>query len=190
VPDAWRRIAEQQKTILGWPAWSEVEPLPTGHRVVTLRGDLHTAAAETTEAVIQLGDQSGIGLEGVRLRLVAWAFRRLHEVTATLEVEGGRSFVTIARVDAWPADPHMNITARRHPALRHLPPTIDESHVHRFAENARLGRSAFGPEGNLPVAAPIPHDLRSFRDFLRTVSAEFRVDGLDEFDPPDWQVLI
>lgn len=50
------------------------------------RSDLHSVAAETTEVVIPLGDVNGVGLEGVRLRVNAWAYRRLHEVTATLEL--------------------------------------------------------------------------------------------------------
>jgi hypothetical protein len=114
----------------------------------------------------------------------------MHEVTATLEMEGGRSFVTIARLDAWPADPHINPVSRRKVGLSQLPAQIDGHHVHRFRDNARLGISAFAPHGNLPIAAPIPDDLKSFRDFLRSVSREFRIDGLDQIDPPDWQVMI
>jgi hypothetical protein len=44
-----------------------------------------------------LARRSGAGLEGVRLRLTAWPFRKEYDVTATLEAEGGRSFVTIGR---------------------------------------------------------------------------------------------
>jgi hypothetical protein len=190
VPESWRHIAEAPKSILGWPSWSKVVPLPTGSRVKTRAGELHTAAAETTEALFQLADATGVGLEGVRLRLTAWAFRRMSDVTATLEVPGGRAFVTIARVDAWPSSGHMNLTARKHPALRHLPTEIQGCHVHRFADNARFGKAAFAPDGNLPVADEIPDGLQSFRDFLRTVSAEFRVDGIEQFNAPDWQVMI
>jgi hypothetical protein len=190
VPEAWRHIAEVKKMFLAWPSWSNVPPLPTGPRVVTRQGELHTAAAERTEAILQLADASGVGLEGVRLRLSAWAFRRMSDVTATLEVPGNRSFVCIGRVDAWPSDGHMNLKARRHPALSHLPTEIQGCHVHRFADNARMGRAAFAPDGNLPVAVPIPNGLESFRDFMRTVGAEFVIAGLDQFDPPDWQVMI
>jgi hypothetical protein len=98
-------------------------------------------------------------------------------VTATLEVEGGRSFVTIARVDAWPPDPHVNALARRDPVLRRLPRIIEGHHAHRFADNARLGRRAFAPHANLPVAAPVRGKLRSFRDFARIVGEEFRIEG-------------
>jgi hypothetical protein len=131
-----------------------------------------------------LARRSGAGLEGVRLRLTAWPFRKEYDVTATLEVEGGRSFVTIGRVDAWPSDPHINSIARKHSALRHLPAQIDGHHVHRFGDNALLGRGAFAPMSNLPVAAPIEDRLQSFRDFLRIVGREFRIDGLSEFTPP------
>jgi hypothetical protein len=134
-----------------------------------------------------------MGLEGVRLRLTAWAFRRNIDVTATLEVVGGRSFVTIARVDAWPSDPHMNVRARKVSGLKHLPPQVDGCHVHRFADNAKMGGEAFGagPHGNLPVAAGIPNGLGSFRDFLRTVGVEFNIAGLDDVQPPEsWMVII
>ena len=32
--------------------------------------------------------------------------------------------------------------------------------------------------------------LESFRDFLRILSDEFKIDGLDQLDPPDWTVMI
>jgi hypothetical protein len=96
----WRLIAEQNKTFLGWPVWSE--PTPVKPKTPT-RAELQTSAAETVHALVQLADAGGVGIEGVRLRLSAWAYRRLYEVTATLEVVGGRSHVTIARVDGWPA---------------------------------------------------------------------------------------
>jgi hypothetical protein len=146
-----------------------------------------SVAGETTEVVIPLGDKDGVGLEGVQLRLNAWAYRRMHEVTATLEVTGRRSFVTIARVDAWPADPHMNTLARKIPGLRNVPAVVDGSHVHPFRENARLGGKAFQPPFNLPVAIPVSEPLTSFRGFLRTVAKEFVIVGLEDFDPPPWQ---
>jgi hypothetical protein len=116
--------------------------------------------------------------------------RKEYDVTATLEVEGGRNFITIARVDCWPADPHINTLVRRYPALRHLSNKIEGHHIHRFVDNARLGRRAFAPTANLPVAAPIEDKVESFRDFARIVEAEFRVEGLSSFTPPDWQALI
>jgi len=111
-------------------------------------------------------------------------------VTATLEVAGNRSFVTIARVDGWPVDPHINPVMRQHPTLRRLPAQIDGDHVHRFTDNARLGVEAFAPYAKLPVAAPLPNDLGSFRDFLRTVAAEFNIDGADKLQAPDWRVML
>jgi len=111
----------------------------------------------------------------------------MHEVTATLEVGGGRAAVAIARVDAWPADPHMNTVARKIAKIRALPAQIDGSHVHRFRDNARIGVRAFKPPFNLPAAAPIVEPLTSFRGFLRIVGQEFVIIGLEEFDPPPWQ---
>src|SRR5262249_55075209 len=155
----WRHIADVRKTMLQWPTWSEVDP-PSPARGASRRGDIHTTAAESIYAVVPLGETGGPGLEGVRLRLTAWPFQREYDVTATLEAPGGRAFVNIARLDAWPPDPHINTRARRHPVLRHLPREIDTHHVHRFLDNARLGRKAFAPEGNLPIAAPIDGQLR------------------------------
>ena len=190
IPDEWAQITGQQKTLMAWPEWPEVPVLATGKRVSTQRDQLRTAAAETIEIVVPLGDARGIGLEGVRLRILAWAFRQLREVTATLEVVGNRSFVTIARVDGWPVDPHINPVRRNHPTLKRLPAQIVGHHVHRFADNARLGLAAFTPNANLPIAAPTPDDLESFRDFLRTVAAEFHIDGAERLKPPDWRVML
>jgi hypothetical protein len=194
IPETWRHIVERKKTLISWPPWSEVQALPTGSKVHTHRDDLHTVSAEITEALFQLADEDGTGLEGVRLRLKAWAYRRHRDVTATLEVVGGRSFVTISRVDAWPSDPHHNsYKALSKSGLKAFEPIIDGCHVHRFADNVKYGREAFGagPEGNLPVAEAFPHNLQSLRDFLRSVGAEFRIEGLDEFPgPPSWQVIL
>jgi hypothetical protein len=190
VPPEWQRIAEMSKTMLSWPTWPEIDPLPTGTRVVTRRNALRTAAGESISVVIPLAESGGAGLEAVRLRLTAWPLRREFDVTATLELEGGRSFVTISRIDGWPPDPHINTVARRHPALRHLPNKIEGHHVHRFADNARLGRAAFAPIANLPAAAPIERELRSFRDFARIVEDEVRIEDFHKFSPPEWQRLI
>jgi hypothetical protein len=191
IPTAWQHVAEMPKEMLAWPSWPDLDPPPTGRRVVTRRDQLHTAAGETVSVVIPLAQSGGAGLEAVRLRLTAWPFRKEYDVTATLEVEGGRSFVTIARIDGWPPDPHINVLARRHPALRHLPAIVEGHHIHRFVDNARLGLGSFAPLGNLPIAAPLLDDsLQSFRDFARIVEREFRIDGLAKFTPPDWQRLI
>jgi hypothetical protein len=181
----WVEISRMRKTLMSWPAWSEPEP-PAPATTARPRSELLSVAAETTEVVIPLGDAAGVGLQGTQLRLNAWAYRRMHEVTATLEVAGGRSFVTIARIDAWPADPHMNTLARTVPKLRSVPRVIDGSHLHSFGDNARLGGKAFRPPFNLPIAVPLP-ELTSFRAFLRTVAKEFVIIGLEDFDPPAWQ---
>jgi len=194
IPSVWRQIVHRKKTALGWAEWSDVAAIPTGRKVRHRRDDVRTVSAEITEAVFPLADESGTGLEGVRLRLKAWAYRRNRDVTGTLEVVGGRNFVTISRIDAWPSDPHRNsFKALRKAALRGFPEEIPGCHVHRFDDNVKYGAEAFGagPEGNLPVATAFPIDLESFRDFLRSVGAEFNIDGLDEFpSPPSWQGLV
>ena len=182
----WVEVARMPKTLMSWPAWSDPEP-PAPAKTLRPRDELLSVAAETTEVVIPLGTKEGFGIQGAQLRLNAWAYRRMHEATATLEIAGGRSFVTIARVDAWPADPHMNGLARKYPKLRTVPPIVDGSHVHRFRDNARIGSKAFLPLFNLPIAVPVAEPLTSFRGFLRTVAQEFVIVGLEDFDPPPWQ---
>jgi hypothetical protein len=172
--------------MLQWPTWSQVDP-PT--RGPSRRGDIHTTAAEDIRLVVPLGEAGGPGLEGVRLRLTAWPYKRCRDLTATLEAPGGRSFVAIARLDAWPPDPHLNTQRRRHPALRHLPAEIETHHVHRFEDNARLGLRAF--QENLPIAAPIEGTIESFRDFVRIVGEEFNVEDTDGIEPPEsWRDLL
>jgi hypothetical protein len=194
IPSVWREMVQRKKTVLGWPDWSEVATLPMGKNVHTPRDDVHTVSAEITEVLFQLADEGGTGIEGARLRLKAWAYRRHLDVTATLEVAGGRSFVTISRIDAWPSDPHQNsFKALRKPGLKAFPPEIMGCHVHRFEDNSKYGAEAFGagPEGNLPVAAAFPNNLQSFRDFLRSVGVEFNISGLDDFPSPlSWQGLV
>jgi hypothetical protein len=194
VPVAWRKILERKKTLVGWPEWPTATPLPTGKRIRTRRDDVRTASAEDTEVLLQFVDTHGIGIEGVRLRLKAWAFHRNRDVTATLEVAVGRSFVTISRVDGWPSSPHMNARAvLKTSGLKKLPQIVERCHVHRFSDNAKIGLQAFGkgPEGNLPAAVEIPNGLGSFRQFLRMVETELSIEGLGEFPPPPgWQGML
>ena len=147
IPSVWRQIVHRKKTALGWAEWSDVAAIPTGRKVRHRRDDVRTVSAEITEAVFPLADESGTGLEGVRLRLKAWAYRRNRDVTGTLEVIGGRNFVTISRIDAWPSDPHRNsFKALRKAALRGFPEEIPGCHVHRFDDNVKYGRKRLGPD--------------------------------------------
>jgi hypothetical protein len=155
VPASWRTIAEQRKTVgMVWSEWSDPPVLPS-RRVGDDKDDLRTVAGETIELLVPLADAAGVGLEGVNLRVTAWPFRKQYDVTATLEVPGGRNFVAIGRVDGWPPDPHMNVQARGHPGCRHLPLEISGHHVHRFHDNAKLGRDAFG-RGTYPLPRRLP----------------------------------
>jgi hypothetical protein len=194
IPSGWRHTLQRKKTLIGWPDWPPVEELQTGRRASTNRNDLHTVAGETTEVIFLLADENGTGLEGVRLRLSAWAYHRRRDVTATLEVVGARDFVTICRIDAWPSTPHQNsYKTLKKPGLKGIQSELPGCHVHRFDDNVKYGPEAFGPgpEGNLPVAVAFPNGLQSFRDFLRSVGTEFNVDGLEEFPGPrTWQGLI
>jgi len=180
-------MATAIKTPMLWPNWTDPEPPPPSMKPMA-KAELHSVFAETTEVVIPLGDANGVGLEGVQLRLNTWAYRRQHEATATLEVAGGRrSFVNIARVDAWPADRHLNGLARKIAGLRHVPGVVEGSHVHRFEDNLKVGGKAFLPLYNLPIAIPVAEPLTSFRGFLRTVAQQFNIRELDDFPAPPWQ---
>lgn len=191
VPQSWRHAAEVAKEIIGWPEWPSPPVLQSGAIIRPVWGELRTASAETIDLLVPLGEKNGPGLEGVRLRVCVYAFRRQFEVTATLEASGGRSFCAIARVDAWPADPHMNTRCRKNTALGHLPSIVAGDHVHRFSDNAHMGRKGFAPYDNLPAAIGTDEPVVSFRQFLRIVSLEFRVDGIEDIPPPDsWQVLL
>lgn len=192
VPDLWHEIAMIDKELMTWPSWSDVQrPLPpSANRPIEEHGKIRTTAGENTRVVFPLARVGGPGIEGARLRLTAKPFRRNEEVTATLEVSGGRNGVTIARIDAWPLDPHGNIN-REHRKMLGIPQLIPGSHVHRFEDNARIGVEAFSPQSNLPVARELDRDIQSFRQFLALVEAEFRITGLSAFPAPDgWEGLL
>jgi hypothetical protein len=194
VPSDWLLTMRRRKTVFGWPEWSKVAELRTGKKVQPPRDDVHTVSTEETFAIFQLADENGVHIEGLRLRLTAWAYKRHKDVTATLEVVGGRNFVTISRVDAWPSTPHHNsFKVLKRLKGKGLSEVVSECHVHRFEDNEKYGPEAFGPgpEGNLPVAVAFPNALQSFREFLRSVGDEFNIDGLDDFPSPSgWQGLI
>ena len=186
APERWRQVARAKKTIQTWPEWSAPPPPPAKK---ANRDDLNTTAAQTIELTVPLADEHGVGLEGVRLVITAWPYRKLEDITAVLQVPGGRPFIAIARLDAWAPDPHLNVRARKYPGLGHLPREVGPHHVHRFEDNAKLGLDAFGAE-NLPLAAPIGDRLESYRDFMRVVGVEFNIEGLDQLEPPNWSSLI
>ena len=188
VPQAWREVASVEKEPIGWPEWStpEAPAVPKDGR--TPRGELRSTAGARIEVVIPLAKVGGAGIEGARLRLLAHADRREWEVTATLEVEGGRSFVCIARVDAWPPDPHKTVHRELCRRLG-IPSEVESHHVHRFEDNALRGLEAF--RNGMPLARPIEGGNMSFRRFMEIVCAEFHVTGLEEFPPPPtWGSLL
>jgi hypothetical protein len=187
VPQHWAEIALMAKELFGWSEWPVIQP-PRPRSPLAPPGTLNTNAAETANLVVPLARASGEGLEGVRLRITAWPFRRQQDVTATLELLGGRSFVTIARLDAWPMDPHTN--SRPNAKLAGVPTSIDGHHIHRFDDNAKLGKAAFAPHGNLPIARSAAGTIDSFRQFLAMVSIEFRIDGISDLPPPAWGDLL
>ena len=71
IPTRWQELAATRKGLIGWPQWSQPASLEGNRRQPLNRDELHTAAAETTEVVVPLADEHGIGLEGVQLRMAA-----------------------------------------------------------------------------------------------------------------------
>lgn len=192
VPDHWRDVATVDKELMTWPNWSDVQlpPAPSTDRPIEEHGRIKTTAGDNTRVVFPLAQTGGLGLEGVRLRITAKPFNRNQEVTATLEVPGGRNGVTIARIDAWPLDPHGNVN-REHRKMLNVPALIVGSHSHRFDDNARIGMDAFLPSWNLPIARELDRNIQSFRQFLAVVETEFRITGLSDFPAPDgWGGLL
>lgn len=128
-------------------------------------------------------DESGAALEGAEVVLMMWRHRPLVDMTALLHVSHGGKFVCVSRVDACPEKPHINVLWRRFGC----PPEIAGSHHHPFAQNASIGRKAFDPFGNLPVAYPLESEPEHLRDFLQVVEQAFKVEGLRILPPPPTQ---
>jgi hypothetical protein len=90
------------------------------------------------------------------------------------------------RVDVGRRRPSVNSAYRDHSGARNL-----QRGCHLPFAMIGPGRYAFEPQQNLPLAVPVEGELRSFRDFLRTVAHEFRIDGIKDIDPPgSWRLLI
>lgn len=178
--DRWSTLIAEPKTLGAWPDWLE-EPNPPKKKKF---GESRIISSEAGRfiLVVPLNDGSGVTIEGARLRLHVPARRLDMDMTATVESldwQGGPC--CIARLDANPTSPHTNSHWRK----LGVPPRIEGTHLHPLELNVRLGREAFAP-GNLPVAQPIKDDIRSFRDFLRSVGNAFSISGISNLPTPPW----
>lgn len=132
--------------------------------------------------VVPLNDSSGVTMEGARLRLHVPTQRLEIDMTATLECLDWNDYPRcIARLDANPTGPHTN----RYWRDFKLPARLDGSHLHPFELNTRLGMTAFTSE-NMPIAEAWPHDIRHFREFLRSVGSAFNIAEIGGLPPPPW----
>ena len=164
-----------KKHIFGWPDWQ----LQSSRQRKT--GEQPSSTDQFTLAVL-LCDEAGASIEGLELRLVAWRDRPHEDATALLQVEDD-GWVAISRLDCWPPSPHVNKYWRKLGQASQ----IEGTHVHRCADNARLGRRAFKPHENLPSAVAVDSTPHSFRDMMELVEFHFNVDGAAQLPPPDWQ---
>lgn len=181
----WCGLVQCRKAVFGWPSWIEV---PSRHESPARarragRTPFISHEADRCTLTVLLADETSASLEGTHLRIMAWKRRSLEDVTAILETLYEGKPTCLARVDCHPRSPHTN----QHWRKFGCPATIDGSHVHRFEENARVGRDAFHPVGNLPVAYPVEEEPQSFRDFVRLVGVVFAIAGLDDLPPPPTQ---
>lgn len=184
ILEEWCDLLSQPKFIFGWPDWEKI-PIAQEDKVTALtagRVPLRSQSAQRVEILTQLQDENAIALEGVRLRLAAWAERYMEDMTTTLEVLYLERWVCISRIDFIPYAAHANKHWRRFK----LPAEVNGSHIHSCQNNAKLGLEAFTPRENLPVAMPLDQEPRSFREVLSVIEKEFGVSGLADLPPPEW----
>lgn len=181
----WGEIWRGPKSIVGWANdWQEIKVARLTQAQATKKGTkpFRSSDAQQLEIVNLIGDANCVSIEGLRLRIQAWRERPLTDVTATLELVRGYESVCLARVDMRPTSPHVNVHWRRFKLVHE----IEGSHVHPFDMNAKLGRDAFAPAGNLPVAVPLDPEPESFAEFVAMVEALFKIDGTAQLRGPDW----
>lgn len=173
--ERWVQLAAMKKQIFGWPDWQLSSPRQRK------AGEVATHADQFFLSVL-LCNESGASIEGLELRIVVWRDRPNEDATALLQTEDD-GWLAICRLDCWPPSPHENKDWRRLGCAPH----IEDSHVHLCVDNAKLGRKAFKPHQNLPVAVPVNETPHSWRDMMGLVEYYFNVDGAAQLPPPDWQ---
>ena len=181
----WASLALRPKALFSWPDWQTPSVFVESKAAATRAGRSRFMSheAERCRLHVQLMDESGAALEGMELLLMMWRNRPLIDMTAALNILHEGKFICIARIDARPEKPHTNIFWRRFGC----PPEIAASHHHPFAQNASIGRKAFDPYKNLPVAYPLDTEPEHLRDFLQVVEQAFKIEGLVNLPPPPTQ---
>lgn len=181
----WEQLVSQPLSIVGWTAaWSPINMarLNKSQASRLKQKQFRSTEAQQIELLNVLGDASCTSIEGLRLRVQAWQTRPMVDVTATLELVRGHDSVCLSRVDMAPTSPHVNLHWRQF----RVPPEITGSHHHPFDLNARLGRQAFAPNDNLPLAMPLESEPASFHEFAVLVQNVFGIDGVADLPRPAW----
>lgn len=143
---------------------------------------MKSKAAEQIQLLVQLEDEHGVVLEGVRLRLTAWADQPMVDIVAIFEILSSERWMCASRVDFVPQAPHSN----KHWRKLRLPADVNGSHIHSFEDNAKLGRLAFTASENLPAARPLGEEPNSLRDIFRVVGEAFKIEKLNALPMPEW----
>lgn len=174
---------EQPKSLFSWPTWQVQKISRTQYQTDGDRGRrlVSSRVAERTQLLMQLMDDVGVSLEGVRVRIEAWTQRPMEDLTATFEVLDVDRWLCISRIDFCPPSPHTNIHWRRCGLL----PEVQGSHYHSIEDNLKLGADAFTRIANLTNARPLATEPQSFRDVVREIALNFHISDLS-LDPPDW----
>jgi hypothetical protein len=181
----WGALAEGAKTLFSWPDWQSRRVYRESKKSAQVAGRLPFQSRETEryQLHVLLADTSGASIEGAALRIMVWRHRPMQDMTATLEATHQMKPVCLARLDVAPSGVHINRFWRRFKC----PPTIEGSHFHPFEQNALVGRSAFDPSENLPVAVPVDPEPQSFRDFVKVIGSVFNISETEKLPTPPAQ---
>ncbi len=129
-------------------------------------------------------DIDGVTIEGLELRAGAGQSLPDRAVRFHLQYHPARSpCIPLCRIEWRPVSPHTNPNqGPEH--LRLL--RIVGSHIHGFEMNYLEDEGRMRGK-NLPIAEPIDPDPSSFRDLVDVVAAEFRINGMEQIEPPPWR---
>lgn len=185
IPPAWTSLVKQPKHLFGWPEWiisNTWQEKPKQAKALSRR-PLRSNETERLSLTAQLQNENGFNIEDTRLHIEAYKYRPQRNVSATLQILDESEWRVLARVDWAPHAPHSNVHWRK----LALPSQVEGSHVHGFDDNAKLGRAAFQPFSNLPVARSLDVEPRHFKHFLSFVQEAFTAQGLSAIGDPPWQ---
>lgn len=131
---------------------------------------------------LTLTTESGAAIPGCSV-VLEFAVLPPYDGAAVLMYDEGRPH-HLGRFDFGAAEIHSNTVARA-AGVRGLEGMVRGSHVHPYRLNEPLGRAQFlTTRGKPPAACAINDSPPSFRQRMRLISQEFRIDDLDKIPPP------